>query len=87
MNNTYLSGLSPVGGAIVVPERAAWVADGLGNLGRGAPRVYRYGLQVGAYSRGWLGSFSDGLIALLLDAAHVALVLLGGYYLYRGVLG
>ncbi len=88
----YQHGLALSSGAVVVPESARMVFDrfgrltsGLGMVKRGQPsKWYHRGVHntVGAVTPGPLGTLMDTFIGLVMDVAHVMLII-GGLFLLR----
>ena len=73
-----------------VSDRALAVWDGASMVRTAEGRFYSRGLgnpQVGAETPGVLGSAVDAFVGLILDAAHVMLLLGGMLLLWKGLVG
>lgn len=93
--NAYQLGLSS-GATVVHPwlqtqaDRVLDVSSGFSMVRTGEGRFYKRGLgntQVGAESPGVLGTLVDTAVGLILDVAHVLLLVGGMLLLWRGLAG
>lgn len=81
-------------GAVAVPpglqhaaDRALMVRDGASWIRTGESRFYGRGLTVGAETPGPVGTLVDAVLGLILDVAHVLLLVGGMLLLWRGLVG
>lgn len=66
-------------------ERARYLDTGARNFHTGSRRFYDQGMTIGAASGTFLGTASDGLVAIVLDIVHILLMVGGAVFLFRAI--